>query len=96
MISSFYNLLLLNSYRQHIQFECQPQHSTQENIYGTGQVRTPETFYETFGIDVVKKTTVDHLCRFVEGGKMHHQFMPNLRSDGMGIDYRRITYKHTG
>lgn len=67
----------------------------EENFYGLGTVRTPEKFYETFGIDVRKKKTVKFLCRFVEGGKMHHLFMPNLRSDGMGIDYSKITYKHS-
>ena len=67
----------------------------QEDFYGLGTVRTPEKFYETFGIDVRKKKTVKFLCRFVEGGKMHHLFMPNLRSDGMGIDYSKITYKHS-
>ena len=67
----------------------------QEEFYGLGTVRTPEKFYETFGIDVRQKKTVKFLCRFVEGGKMHHLFMPNLRSDGMGIDYSKITYKHS-
>lgn len=69
----------------------------EENIYGIGKVRTPEKFYETFGIDVVKKTTVREpkLCGFVEMGQMHREFIPMLRSDGMGIDYDKIHYKHT-
>lgn len=63
-------------------------------MYGIGGVRTPEKFYETFGIDVVKKTTENHLCRFVDwGGKMHKQFTPFMRKDGMGIDYTKIFYK---
>ena len=56
--------------------------------YGLGGVRTPEKFYEFFGIDVVKKKTEGHLCEFVmESAKMHKLFTPMLRKDGMGIDY---------
>lgn len=65
----------------------------EEDIYGLGGVRTPEQFYEIFGIDVVKKTTQGHLCQFVDSGKMHKSFTPKLRSDGMGIDYFHIHYK---
>ena len=64
-----------------------------EDFYGLGGVRTPELFYSTFGIDVHQKTTRKNLCDFVEKGTMHRKFMPNLRSDGMGIDYSKITYK---
>ena len=72
----------------------------EENEYGLGGVRTPEDFYETFGIDVVKKTTEGHLCKFVDGtdwgrdkaGQMHKTFTPFLRPDGMGIDYSKIDY----
>jgi len=64
------------------------------DVYGVGGVRTPEKFYETFGIDVVKKTVENHLCRFVNtNGLMHKQFTPHLRKDGMGIDYSNITYR---
>jgi hypothetical protein len=38
---------------------------TDEALYGLGGVRTPEKFYETFGIDVVKKK-IDILCPFVD------------------------------
>ena len=62
-------------------------------MYGIGQVRTPEKFYETFGIDVVKKKTNRDLCRHVSGGKMHRQFMSVLRSDGIGIDYDKLDFK---
>lgn len=65
----------------------------EEDKYGLGGVRTPELFYETFGIDVVKKTTEHHLCRFVESGNMHKQFTRVLRPDGMGIDYSKIAYR---
>ena len=66
---------------------------TEEDRYGLGGVRTPEQFYHLFGIDVVKKTTQGHLCQFVdEGGKMHHMFTPELRSDGMGIDLSHVQF----
>lgn len=66
----------------------------EEDIYGIGGVRTPEKFYETFGINVKGKTVEGHLCSFVDtGGKMHYEFSPFLRSDGMGIDYSKINYK---
>merc|ERR1712150_81864 len=68
---------------------------TDEDFYGLGGVRTCEKFYETFGIDVVHKRTEHHLCNFVEKGKMHTEFLPLLRKDGMGIDYDKITYKFT-
>lgn len=66
----------------------------EEDIYGIGGVRTPEKFYETFGIDVLNKTTQGHLCKFVHGhqGEMHRLFTRNLRKDGMGIDYSKIDY----
>lgn len=67
---------------------------SEEDVYGIGSVRTPEKFYELFGIDVVKKKTEDHLCTFVDdSAKMHKLFTPHLRSDGMGIDYTDIDYK---
>ena len=65
----------------------------EEDKYGLGGVRTPEKFYETFGIDVVKKTTEHHLCTFVDKGAMHREFQKLLRSDGMGVDYGKITYR---
>lgn len=68
---------------------------TEEEKYGLGGVRTPELFYETFGIDVVNKKTEQHLCQFVETGKMHKEFTKFLRPDGMGIDYSMIAYRFT-
>lgn len=65
----------------------------EEDKYGLGNVRTPELFYEMFGIDVVKKRTEQHLCQFVETGKMHNQFTKHLRQDGMGIDYSKISFR---
>jgi hypothetical protein len=66
---------------------------TEEAKYGIGGARTPELFYNTFGIDVVQKRAEPHLCKFVESGDMHKKFSPFLRSDGMGIDYSKINYK---
>jgi hypothetical protein len=67
---------------------------TDEVLYGVGGVRTPEKFYETFGIDVKRKKIEHHLCRFVDlQGRMHKKFTPYLRKDGMGIDYSRISFK---
>lgn len=68
---------------------------TDENVYGIGGVRTPEKFYQTFGIDVKKKTTEDKLCKFVDGeyGPMQTKFKPFLRKDGMGIDYSEIKFR---
>jgi hypothetical protein len=66
---------------------------TEEERYGLGGVRTPEKFYETFGIHVEEKTTEGHLCSFVDAnGRMHKLFTPNLRPDGMGIDYNQIDF----
>jgi len=66
----------------------------EEERYGLGGVRTPEKFYETFGIDVHNKKVEGHLCQFVDNGegKMHHLFTKFLKSDGMGIDYGQIDY----
>jgi hypothetical protein len=64
------------------------------DTYGIGGVRTPEKFYEIYGIDVVQKTIEGHLCSFVDNGaKMHHKFTPYLRPDGMGIDYSKIDFR---
>lgn len=68
---------------------------SEEDMYGLGGVRTPEKFYETFGIDVVNKKTEHHLCKFVDKGGMHKQFQPLVRPDGMGVDYGKITYRFT-
>ena len=65
----------------------------QVDRYGLGGVRTPEQFYEYFGIDVVKKTTEGHLCQFVDdAARMHKLWAPLLRSDGMGIDYSTVKF----
>lgn len=66
-----------------------------EEIYGLGGVRTPEKFYETFGIHVANLTTEMHMCKWVdaETNSMHTQFTPHLREDGMGINYDEISYR---
>lgn len=66
---------------------------TEEDRYGLGGVRSPEKFYELYGINVVEKTTEQHLCRFVQEGKMHRMFTKVLRPDGMGIDYSAIDFQ---
>lgn len=66
---------------------------TDEQLYGPGTERTLSKFFDTFGIDVVHKKVQHHLCRFVQSGNMHRQFLQFLRPDGMGIDYSKIDYK---
>mmetsp|Transcript_39607 Transcript_39607/g.64836 ORF Transcript_39607/g.64836 Transcript_39607/m.64836 type:complete len:275 (-) Transcript_39607:96-920(-) len=66
---------------------------SEEEKYGLGGVRTPELFYETFGVDVVNKRTEQHLCQFVESGNMHREFTKFIRPDGMGIDYSKISFR---
>ena len=66
---------------------------SEEEKYGLGGVRTPEDFYEMFGVDVVHKKTEQHLCNFVETGKMQREFNKFLRPDGMGVDYSKITFR---
>jgi len=68
---------------------------TDADKFGLGGVRTPEKFFDIFGIDVVNKSTQGHLCSFVDTGDMHKMFTPFLRADGMGIDYSKIDYKFT-
>ena len=79
----------------HMNPEVDPQKwdHVEEELYGLGGVRTPELFYDLFGIDVVKKKTEGHLCAFVENGRMHREWTPLLRSDGMGIDYSSIHFR---
>ncbi|KAK1744184.1 glycosyltransferase (GlcNAc) [Skeletonema marinoi] len=70
---------------------------TDEEKYGIGNVefRSPEHFYEVFGIDVKNKSNEGHLCDFVDTGDMHKLFTQYLRADGMGLDYSKIVYKFT-
>eukprot|EP00558_Chaetoceros_sp_UNC1202_P003216 CAMPEP_0197243528 /NCGR_PEP_ID=MMETSP1429-20130617/8958_1 /TAXON_ID=49237 /ORGANISM="Chaetoceros sp., Strain UNC1202" /LENGTH=527 /DNA_ID=CAMNT_0042703767 /DNA_START=268 /DNA_END=1854 /DNA_ORIENTATION=- len=63
-----------------------------EQKYGLGKVRTPEKFFETFGVDVKNRKIEDHLCRFV-GKNMMQVWKPHLRKDTMGINYDEIEYK---
>ena len=68
----------------------------EEGKYGLGGVRSPELFYDVFGIDVRTKVAEQNLCGFVESGRMHHEFMKSLRPDGMGIDYGKISFRFKG
>ena len=66
---------------------------TDEDLYGIGGVRSPEKFYELFGIDVINKKTQGHLCRFVGStAQMHKEFTKLLRDDGMGIDLSKTDF----
>lgn len=66
---------------------------TDEDRYGLGGVRVPEKLYSVLGMDVHAKTIEGHLCHFVNSGKMHRMFVPQLRDDGMGIDYSKIDFQ---
>mmetsp|Transcript_22219 Transcript_22219/g.33862 ORF Transcript_22219/g.33862 Transcript_22219/m.33862 type:complete len:571 (-) Transcript_22219:93-1805(-) len=63
-----------------------------ERKYGLGKVRTTQKFVDTFGIDVEKRKTEDHLCQFA-GKNMQFVFKPHLRTNTMGIDYDKISFK---
>lgn len=65
---------------------------TEEESYGIGGVRTPESFFRFLGIDVMNRKMEGHLCQFVTSGRMHSMLMPHLRDDGMGIDYSGINF----
>lgn len=60
--------------------------------YGIGNVRSLQTFFNTYGIHPKEQYVENHLCRFV-GRQMQAKFLPFLRKDGMGIDYSRIHYQ---
>jgi hypothetical protein len=51
-----------------------------------------QKFFDTFGIHLEDHTVEDNLCDFVKE-PMTRLFSKFLRSDGMGIDYDRLTYK---
>jgi [Skp1-protein]-hydroxyproline N-acetylglucosaminyltransferase len=66
--------------------------TTDRDMYGLGQVRTANTFFETFGIHPERHSVELHLCRFV-GKPMMAAFLPARRANGMGLDYDKISYK---
>lgn len=66
---------------------------TDEDIYGIGDVRTPEQLFRILGIDVQAHNMEGHLCHFVNRGKMHRMFQNNLRNDGMGLDYTDVDFE---
>ena len=73
---------------------------SKQDEFGLGRVREAEKFYKTFGIHTETRQIEENLCEFVQGTpfvdqSMHKVFTAYLRSDGMGIDYRRITYQYT-
>ncbi|GKY95594.1 hypothetical protein MPSEU_000520700 [Mayamaea pseudoterrestris] len=65
----------------------------EEATYGLGGVRNPDALMKILGVNVKEHTMEGHLCKFVNTGIMHRLFTPQLRTDGMGIDYSRIDYK---
>mmetsp|Transcript_26175 Transcript_26175/g.52154 ORF Transcript_26175/g.52154 Transcript_26175/m.52154 type:complete len:524 (+) Transcript_26175:76-1647(+) len=60
-------------------------------MYGLGKVRNIDTFLNTFMVHYTQKKNADKLCKFVKSGKMHKEFLKELKSDNMGIDYTRIS-----
>lgn len=63
-----------------------------ERKYGIGKVRNTQKFFDTFGIDVEKRKTEDHLCQFV-GKNMQLIWKPHLRANTMGINYDEISFR---
>jgi hypothetical protein len=57
--------------------------------YGLGKARPLQLFYDILHIDVKQRKALQ-LCPFVKTGKMHNQFQPLLRPDGLGIDYSSL------
>jgi hypothetical protein len=58
------------------------------------EVRSLELFYKLFLIDPGKREATQ-LCPFVRSGKMHREFSKYLKSDGIGIDYSKLTNFNT-
>ena len=58
--------------------------------YGLGKVRELSLFYKLFLIDAKSRSAVQ-LCPFVKSGIMHRNFQKFLRTDGLGIDYSRLS-----
>ena len=62
-------------------------------IFGIGQARTLQKFHTSFGVHPREKITERKLCNFVSTGRMHKQFIPKLREDGMGLNYDQINFR---
>lgn len=67
----------------------------EESKYGLGSVRSPESFFHTFGIDPQTRSIKDHLCSFVQK-HMHEEFSKYLRRDRMGVDYSKLNFAYSG
>lgn len=65
---------------------------TEEVKYGIGKVRDLQLFFDVFGIHVEEQRVEANLCRFV-GRPMQKEFIQFLRTNEMGIDYEKITYR---
>eukprot|EP00555_Chaetoceros_dichaeta_P012776 CAMPEP_0198258068 /NCGR_PEP_ID=MMETSP1447-20131203/7594_1 /TAXON_ID=420782 /ORGANISM="Chaetoceros dichaeta, Strain CCMP1751" /LENGTH=583 /DNA_ID=CAMNT_0043945113 /DNA_START=234 /DNA_END=1988 /DNA_ORIENTATION=+ len=72
--------------------ETRSWNSVDAKKYGIGGARTTQKFYDTFGIHIKEKKIEKHLCSFV-GEKMQAQLIPHMRTNRMGINYDKVTYK---
>lgn len=56
--------------------------------YGIGKVRSTDKYYKTFGFHRDTASMEANLCMFVASKEMNLRFLPALRENRMGIDYR--------
>ncbi|GMI16845.1 hypothetical protein TrLO_g6233 [Triparma laevis f. longispina] len=62
-----------------------------ESVYGLGNVRRVEDFFDIFGIDVKGKKAKKDLCKFVTTGRMHREFSKYIDAEnGNGVDYEKL------
>jgi hypothetical protein len=66
---------------------------TYSDAFGLGAVRTNQQFYTCFGIHMSGHVTEHRMCEFVTSGNLHDEFVPQLRSNEMGIDYSNIHFR---
>jgi hypothetical protein len=86
-------MLRLNNLIQMTNWSVEEWIDTDMELYGIGNVRTAKKYYATFGIHVDEMRTERHLCDFVTK-KMHAQFKPFLRENGMGLDYDKMEFEY--
>ncbi len=79
----------------HTNPEISSYNTIEERVYGLGNVRTTQKYFDTFGIHPSSHSVEKNLCSFVEKD-MHELFTKYLRSNKMGIDYSQITFKFSG
>mmetsp|Transcript_11101 Transcript_11101/g.23271 ORF Transcript_11101/g.23271 Transcript_11101/m.23271 type:complete len:770 (-) Transcript_11101:94-2403(-) len=66
---------------------------TDKELFGAGPVRQLKKFFSCFGVHVRQLITEQKLCDFVVSGNLHDEFVGNMRSNGMGIDYDEINFR---